>query len=168
VNVSISRELGHYLDCISHSEEQTQRLGLRLGTLLGPGSLVLLEGTLGAGKTVFAQGVALGLEVKEAVTSPTFTLIKEYRSGRLSFYHVDLYRIDAEDQLLTLGLEEYLEGDGVCVVEWGRKLRNFLPPEWLLVVIEIIADTKRSLHLEAQGRRYCDLLQEYRKHTFGI
>ncbi len=166
--MSTSKDVEQKLECISHSETQTQRLGLRLGTLVAPGSVVLLEGTMGAGKTVFAQGVALGLEVEEQVTSPSYTLIKEYRSGKIPLYHVDLYRISSSDSLWNLGLEEYLEGDGVCVIEWARKVRDFLPETWLMISIEIMTDTKRVLHFESEGERFQKILHEYRRHAFGF
>ena len=166
--MSTSKIVDQKLDCISHSEAQTQRLGLRLGTLVSPGSVVLLEGTMGSGKTVFAQGVALGLEVKEQVTSPSYTLIKEYQSGRLPFFHIDLYRIDSSDSLWGLGLEEYLEGDGICVIEWARKVRDFLSESWLLINIEIMTDTKRTLHFESEGDRFQKILHEYRRLAFGF
>ena len=166
--MSTSKDVEKKLDCISHSEAQTQRLGLRLGTLVEPGSVVLLEGTMGSGKTVFAQGVALGLEIKEQVTSPSYTLIKEYQSGRLPFFHVDLYRIDSSDSLWGLGLEEYLEGDGVCVIEWARKVRDFLPETWLYINIEIMTDTKRTLHFASEGDRFQKILHEYRRLAFGF
>lgn len=166
--MSTSKDVDQKLDCISHSEAQTQRLGLRLGTLVMPGSVVLLEGTMGAGKTVFAQGVALGLEVKEQVTSPSYTLIKEYHSGRLPLFHIDLYRIGSNDSLWSLGLEEYIDGDGICVIEWARKVRDFLPETWLLINIEIMTDTKRTLHFESEGDRFQKILHEYRRLAFGF
>ena len=166
--MSTSKDVEQKLDCISHSEAQTQRLGLRLGTLVEPGSVVLLEGTMGSGKTVFAQGVALGLEVKEQVTSPSYTLIKEYRSGRLPLFHIDLYRIGSNDSLWSLGLEEYIDSDGICVIEWARKVRDFLPETWLLINIEIMTDTKRTLHFESEGDRFQRILQEYRRLAFGF
>ncbi len=166
--MSTSKDVDQKLDCISHSEQQTQRLGLRLGTLVTPGSVVLLEGTMGAGKTVFAQGVALGLEVKEQVTSPSYTLIKEYHSGRMPLFHIDLYRVNSSDSLWNLGLEEYLEGDGVCVIEWARKVRDFLPESWLLINIEIMTDTKRTLHFESEGDHFQKILNEYRRLAFGF
>ncbi len=166
--MSTSKSVEQRLDCISHSEAQTQRLGLRLGTMVQAGSVILLEGTMGSGKTVFAQGVALGLEVREHATSPSYTLIKEYYSGRLPFHHIDLYRVNSGDSLWSLGLEEYLEGDGVCVIEWARKARDFLPKDWLLVNIEIMTDTKRALHFESEGDHFLEVLHEYRRLAFGF
>jgi tRNA threonylcarbamoyladenosine biosynthesis protein TsaE len=123
---------------------------------------------MGSGKTVFAQGVALGLEVKEQVTSPSYTLIKEYQSGKLPLYHIDLYRISSDDSLWGLGLEEYLEGDGICVIEWARRVRDFLPESWLLINIEIMTDTKRTLHFESEGDHFQEILNEYRRLAFGF
>ena len=106
------------LERISRSPQETRRLGALLGAVLGPGDVVALEGDLGAGKTVFAQGMGSGLGVPDAITSPTFTLIHEYR-GRVPFYHVDLYRLSGEAgageaEAGVIGLEEYLGGDGVA------------------------------------------------------
>ncbi len=117
---------------------------------------------------MFAQGVALGLEVREQVTSPSYTLIKEYQSGRIPLYHIDLYRIGSNESLWGLGLEEYLEGGGVCVIEWARKVRDFLPESWLMVSIEIMTDTKRTLHFESEGERFLKILHEYRRLAFGF
>src|SRR4051794_25057361 len=102
---------GPMLDVISHSADQTRRLGARLAEWLAPGDVLLLRGDLGAGKTVFAQGVAAGLGIDEPVTSPTFTLIHEHH-GRVPLYHVDLYRIGGDVEAGDLGLEDYLYGDG--------------------------------------------------------
>lgn len=104
----------------SHSVAETQRLGALLGGLLAPGDVVLLHGDLGAGKTAFTQGIAVGLGVARAVNSPTFTILKEYE-GRLPLYHFDLYRIESPDEVYALGFEEYLDGAGVSVIEWAER-----------------------------------------------
>jgi len=114
------------------SAEETQGLGRELSSLLLPGDVVLLEGDLGAGKTCFAQGVARGLGVSEQVTSPTFTLIREYR-GRIPLYHLDAYRLEGAADLFSIGVEEYLEGDGVLLVEWGERAPGFFEMERLEV-----------------------------------
>ncbi len=108
-----------------------------LGEVVRPGDVVALIGDLGAGKTVFAQGLALGLGVgeKDYVCSPTFTLINEYQ-GRIPFYHIDLYRIGDEDELYELGLDEYLAGNGVAAVEWFDKFEAFMPPNILRVNVD--------------------------------
>ncbi len=125
------------LERIDRSPQETRRLGALLGAALGPGDVVALEGDLGAGKTVFAQGMGSGLGVPDAITSPTFTLIHEYR-GRVPFYHVDLYRLSGEAgageaEAGVIGLEEYLGGDGVAAVEWSQRAPGLLPRDHLLV-----------------------------------
>lgn len=155
------------LDIVSHSLAQTHRLGARLGELLQSGDLVLLEGDLGTGKTSLTQGVAEGLEIHQVVSSPTFTLLKEYE-GRLPLYHFDLYRLDEPDEILALGFEEYFYGSGVCVVEWANKAEDIWPQEHLRIQLKMVSDTKRGLLLTGVGARYSDLLFEFRKNAFGI
>lgn len=155
------------LDAISHSASQTQRLGARLGALLQPGDVLLLEGGLGAGKTVFAQGVASGLEVADPVTSPTFTLIHEYE-GRLPFYHVDLYRLGGAADAAAIGLEEYVWGEGVTLIEWPERAATILPPEHLTISLRPISDTKRAIRLVPAGERYLALVSEFKRSAFGL
>src|SRR5438067_3171362 len=120
------------LDIISHSSAQTQRLGMRLGELMQGGELLLLEGQLGTGKTTFTQGLAKGMGITEIISSPTFTLLKEYPGQPLNvgvqfiapspaLYHFDLYRLDNPEEILDLGFEEYFYSTGTCVVEWADK-----------------------------------------------
>lgn len=155
------------LDIVSHSLAQTQRLGARLGELLHGGELLLLDGDLGTGKTSLTQGIAEGLGVREVVSSPTFTLLKEYE-GRLPLYHFDLYRLDDASEILDLGFEEYFESGGVCVVEWANKAEYIWPSEHLRVRLKIVSETKRGMLLSGQGARYIDLLYEFRRSAFGI
>ena len=155
------------LDVISHSVDQTRRLGARLAELLEPGDVILLGGNLGAGKTVFAQGVATGLGIDGPVTSPTFTLIHEYE-GRLPLYHVDLYRIAGDAEAGDLGLEEYLYGDGVTLIEWGERASGLLPRERLAVTLRPVAETKRALRFEPAGDRYVRLLAAFKRDAFGV
>jgi tRNA threonylcarbamoyladenosine biosynthesis protein TsaE len=111
---------------------------VRIASSLGPGSVVSLEGTLGAGKTTLAKGIIRGLGVTETVTSPTFTIISEY-SGRLPVYHMDLYRIEESEELYHLGIDEYLYGDGVSLIEWIDRLPE--PPGNLLRIhLEVLAE----------------------------
>ncbi|MEP6668994.1 MAG: tRNA (adenosine(37)-N6)-threonylcarbamoyltransferase complex ATPase subunit type 1 TsaE [Chthoniobacter sp.] len=112
---------------ISHSAEETMAHGRALGATLQRGDVVALCGDLGAGKTHFVKGVAAALGADAAVTSPTFTLIHEYLGGRLPLYHFDFYRLEDEDEALKIGLDEYLDGDGVCVIEWADKFPTLLP-----------------------------------------
>ncbi len=145
---------------VSHSREETTALGEALGRRLQPGDVVVLRGTLGAGKTVLAQGVGRGLGVREAVISPTFTLLREYYSGRLPLYHVDAYRLAGPAEAHTFGLDEYLYGDGVTVVEWGERVEPLLPPERLEVELVYGARGERQITLVARGSRYVALLQD--------
>lgn len=112
---------------ISHSPDETFRRGQEIGANLRGGDVIALCGDLGAGKTHFVKGLAAALGHTGEVTSPTFTLIHEYVGGRLPLYHFDFYRLDSEDETLRLGLDEYLLGDGVAVIEWADKFPALLP-----------------------------------------
>ncbi|CEP69248.1 tRNA threonylcarbamoyl adenosine modification protein TsaE [Moorella glycerini] len=140
----------------------TRELGRVLGRLLGPGDVVILTGELGAGKTTLAQGLAQGLGVSGTVTSPTFTLIQEHQ-GRLPFYHIDVYRLEDPEAALELGLEEYFYGQGVTLVEWGERLGELLPPEYLEVCLEYDATAGRRATLTARGQRYARILEELKQ-----
>ena len=113
--------------------EDTEALGRRVAERLAPGSVVALTGPLGAGKTTLAQAIARGLCVTERLSSPTFTIVQEYESGRLPLYHFDVYRVHDEDELFEIGFEEYLHGQGVCLVEWADLVEDLLPEETLRV-----------------------------------
>ena len=131
---------------ISRSAEETQALGERLGARLGRGDVVACIGPLGAGKTCFLQGLARGLGVTTAVTSPTFVLVNQYR-GRVPVYHVDAYRTGSLTELVDLGLEEMLHGEGVTIVEWADKLLPLLPPRTMTVTITGLGDEPRQIDL---------------------
>lgn len=131
---------------VSRSAEETQALGERLGARLGGGDVVACIGPLGAGKTCFLQGLARGLGVTADVTSPTFVLVNQYR-GRLPVYHVDAYRTGSLAELVDLGLEEMLHGEGVTIVEWADKLLPLLPPRTIMVTIEGLGDEPRQIEL---------------------
>jgi len=170
------------LDIISHGSAQTQRLGMRLGELLRGAELILLDGQLGTGKTTFTQGLAQGLHITEVVSSPTFTLLKEY-SGQPSpqgegesveerhigpaLYHFDLYRLDDPEEILDLGFEDYFYGSGVCVVEWAEKADLLWPTEHLRIRMKMMSETKRGLLFIATGTRYCELLRQFQKNTYA-
>jgi len=156
------------VDIISHSLEQTRRIGARLAALLQPGDLILLEGAFGAGKTSFTQGIARGLGVgSDYITSPTFTLINEYENGRLPLYHVDLYRLEAPDQVRDLGLLDYIEGDGVTVIEWPERAKGLLPDGFLQIILTDLTDTKRALRFHAEGSRYVELAEQFKDQAFA-
>lgn len=114
---------------ISHSTAETIAAGRAVAEGCGPGAVIALCGDLGAGKTHFVKGLAVGLGCEGEVTSPTFTLVHEYRGGRLPLFHFDLYRLESADEALALGLDDYLEAGGVCVFEWADKFPELLPPE---------------------------------------
>lgn len=143
----------------SGSPAQTHALGVRLGAVAEAGDVIGLTGALGAGKTVLTQGIAEGLGVEPgAVASPTFVLVREHR-GRLPLFHVDLYRVDSPEAIERLGLDEYLEGEGVTVIEWAEKW----PRPWLerAVQVELVAltPTEREVRLVCGAARFARALQ---------
>jgi len=149
------------LDLVSHSPEQTQQLGELLGELARPGDIILLVGALGTGKTCMVQGIARGLGVTEYAFSPSFVIAREYH-GRLPLYHVDLYRLEHVGELAELGLEEQLEGNGVCVVEWPEKGMPVLPPDRMIIALEYhtAGEEKRRISLTGEGERHRGLLEQ--------
>ncbi len=148
-----------HLDLISHSPEQTQRIGARIGELALSGDIFLLVGRLGTGKTCLTQGIAWGLNIKEHALSPSFVIMRELY-GRLPLYHIDLFRLDHVEEIEELGLDDYLYGKGVCVVEWAEKGLSVLPTEHLLIQIDYLSDTERSFRLKPRGKRYQELLTQ--------
>ncbi|KOO42277.1 tRNA (adenosine(37)-N6)-threonylcarbamoyltransferase complex ATPase subunit type 1 TsaE [Priestia koreensis] len=142
----------------THSSEETMRVAIQLSERLTPGSVLLLEGDLGAGKTTFTKGLAKGLGIERNVNSPTFTIIKEYRNGRLPLYHMDVYRV--EDEFEDLGFDEYFDGDGVTVVEWAHLIKEQLPEERLEINIFHQAENERKIEIEAVGSLYIDICKE--------
>jgi tRNA threonylcarbamoyladenosine biosynthesis protein TsaE len=147
------------LEFISRSPEQTKKLGRQLGELARPGDAVLLIGSLGAGKTCLTQGIARGLGVADYTASPSFVLMREYE-GRLPLYHIDLYRLERVEEVADLGLDDYLYGEGICVVEWADRALNLMPPEHMFIELTYLSPRRRSLYLDPRGQRYCDLLKE--------
>ena len=122
------------MSSISHSVEETEDLGFRLGQQLSGGAVVAFRGGLGMGKTAFTRGLARGLGCQDRVTSPTFTIVNEYE-GRLPLFHFDMYRLADSDALFDIGWEEYLDRDGVCAVEWSENVEDALPPGTVYVSI---------------------------------
>jgi tRNA threonylcarbamoyladenosine biosynthesis protein TsaE len=159
------------LECPSHSADQTQRLGVRLGELLRGGDLICLEGVLGVGKTCLAQGIGRGCGVTESLISPTFTFIHEYKNPRdnSTLYHVDLYRISSAQEAAELGLEEYVDDpSAITVIEWAEQAEELLPADRLWISIRFIQGNKRILLFSASGERYEGLLRRFRKRAFGV
>ena len=143
---------------ITHSKEETRSLGKRLSSFLKPGDVILLEGDLGAGKTTFVGGVAEGLNVKEDVISPTFNIMKCYFHGSLPLYHIDAYRL--EGQNIEIGLDEYIEGDGACFIEWPQYISPLIPEEKLEIVLKNIGDNDRSILFKSDTLRFKNIIQQ--------
>ncbi len=118
------------------SPEETFEVGFRMGERARAGQVYTLAGNLGVGKTVFTQGFAKGLGVEEHVNSPTFTIVQEYEDGRLPFYHFDVYRIGDIEEMDEIGFEEYIAGEGVCLIEWANLIEEILPEERTEIIIE--------------------------------
>ncbi len=145
---------------ITSSPEQTWQIGQMLGSRLEPGDMVCLYGDLGAGKTSLAYGIALGLDVQnQYITSPTFAFVNEY-TGRIPLYHIDLYRIKDPEELENIGFEEYIDSDGVTVIEWAERAEDELPEQRLSVYLSYINDHSREIGFLAEGERYEKLLRE--------
>ncbi|PRR88635.1 MULTISPECIES: tRNA (adenosine(37)-N6)-threonylcarbamoyltransferase complex ATPase subunit type 1 TsaE [unclassified Bacillus (in: firmicutes)] len=146
--------------------DETKRIAAALAKLVMPGDVLTLEGDLGAGKTTFSKGFAEGLGITSIVNSPTFTIIKEYTDGRLPLYHMDVYRMeDAEEDI---GLEEYFEGEGVCLVEWAHLIGPQLPSSYLKIeMLRTEREEERHLTFSAKGERYETLCKEMKEfdHT---
>jgi tRNA threonylcarbamoyladenosine biosynthesis protein TsaE len=144
---------------ISHSPAETEALGAQWGRAAERGLVVGLSGDLGAGKTQWVKGLARGLGITSRVHSPTFTLVNEYTGGRLQLFHLDLYRLELREQIVAAGLEEYLQPDGVAVIEWAEKLfgessESGVASEFarfLKVTIEVTGETERRITYEGSG-----------------
>lgn len=148
------------IEFVTHSARETFDIGVRLGSLLAPGDTVCLEGDLGSGKTCLTQGIGRGMGVSDVITSPTFVLINEYASSRgARLYHVDLYRIEGEDDLVTLGLEDYIYGNGITVIEWAERARDYMPRERLWITLTYIGPNSRRLRFEATGAHYQEVVR---------
>ncbi len=135
---------------ITNSCEETIALGKKLGSLLRGGEVLAMTGDLGSGKTTFTKGLAEGLGIHGTVFSPTFTLVHEY-PGPIKLYHIDLYRISGEEAIEDLGLEEYFDAGGVCVIEWSERLGCYKPPNRIDISIVSTGEDERSIEIAAIG-----------------
>jgi tRNA threonylcarbamoyladenosine biosynthesis protein TsaE len=147
---------------LTQSVTETLQLGKRMGRLLRSGEVVALTGELGSGKTHFIKGLAAGLGVErpDYITSPSFTLIHEY-TGRIPFYHIDLFRLATEEEIEDLGLEEYLGRKGVAAVEWADRISTLLPKELLWINMRYLGPSIRSIQIVGEGPRYEALVKEF-------
>jgi len=158
------------LDFISSSEQQTMRLGVRLGELLRPHDILCLAGELGTGKTVLARGVGRGWGTVIRVTSPTFTLVNQYprmHDDRILF-HVDCYRLESEKDVVTAGLEDILLTDGAFMIEWPERITEWLPDDRLLIEMGHMDETRRKLRFSATDDHSTELLKAFRRSAFGV
>ncbi len=160
----------HSFEATSSSEEQTLRLGARLGAMLPERCVITLRGDLGAGKTAFARGVGEGWGARDALRSPTFTLIQKHTraEGAGALYHIDLYRAVTPGDITNIGLSELLEEDAVFLIEWPERAESLLGDDALRVSIRAISDTKRQLLFSAKSDAAWRPLAAFRKAAFGV
>jgi tRNA threonylcarbamoyladenosine biosynthesis protein TsaE len=158
------------LDIISHSAEQTQRLGLRLGALLLPTDLICLSGDMGAGKTVFASGIGKGWGAKTQITSPTFNLVHEHKREKDSqrLYHLDCYRLEKPADAESIGLDDIMSGRGPVILEWPEHIESILPRQRLWIELRVLEPTRRNFVFLATGKRYEEMISKFRESTFGV
>ena len=157
----------HTIEFFSRSPEQTRRIGMRLGSELKIGDVICLQGNLGAGKTTFVQGLAQGWGSIDAVSSPTFIIVNEYRratGGQI--FHLDAYRLESMPEAEELDLDVMLS-EGVVIIEWPEKLNGLIPNDRLWITLEHIQEEQRQMSFKAHGKRYDDLLDGIRQSMFG-
>ena len=143
------------MEYITHSPSETEAVGAALAKVLQPGAVIAYRGDLGAGKTAFTRGLARGLGVKESVTSPTYTIVNEYLSGRLPLFHFDMYRLASADDLWDIGWDDYLERGGICAVEWSENVWGAME-DAVIVTISRLGEDTRKIEIEG-GDRIADL-----------
>ena len=137
------------MEFITNSPQQTETLGAALGKILPAGSIIAYEGDLGAGKTAFTRGLARGLGCTDIVTSPTYTIVNEYLSGRLPLFHFDMYRLHSSDDLWDIGWEDYLERNGICAVEWSENVADAMENA-IAVRMEKTGEEARRIIIEGE------------------
>ena len=142
------------MEFITNSPAETEAVGAKLAGILIAGAVIAYKGDLGAGKTAFTRGLARGLGTKESVTSPTYTIVNEYLSGRLPLFHFDMYRLHSADELFDIGWEDYLDRGGVCAVEWSENVADALEDP-ITVTIEKLGEDSRRITIT--GGTFCDL-----------
>ncbi|CAN5796457.1 tRNA (adenosine(37)-N6)-threonylcarbamoyltransferase complex ATPase subunit type 1 TsaE [soil metagenome] len=152
----------------SHSSQETQSLGGLLAPMLVPGDVLVMSGDLGAGKTTFVQGLAKGLGIVERVTSPTFVLMKEYHGGRFPLVHLDVYRLGRVQEVIDLGIDEYLDPSYVVVVEWGDKVEPLLPQDHLTIELTHEGADVRTITLTGKGSPWEGRMESIDKMVEGL
>ena len=141
----------------TYSEQETIELAQNIESEKFPNMVICLDGELGSGKTVFTKGFANSLEIEEDVTSPTFNIIKEYTSGELPLYHMDVYRLNGNVE--DLGIEEYYKKGGICIIEWSETIEDYLPKDRLDIRIKVVGEEKRVFVITPHGKKYEDLCE---------
>ena len=135
----------------THSEKETFELGKRIANAVNSGTVILFYGDLGAGKTVMTKGIAAGLGITEMITSPTFTIMQEYEGGRMPLYHLDVYRIEDPDEMEEVGLNEYIYGNGLTVIEWAEQIEDILPEDAIKITIERNVENPEERDIRIEG-----------------
>ncbi len=141
----------------THSEFETIELAQNFESEKFENMIICLDGDLGSGKTVFTKGIANGLGIDENITSPTFTIIKEYLTGEMPLYHMDVYRLDGNVE--DIGIEEYYTKGGIVVIEWAKTIKNYLPEERLEITFKVVDENKRLLIIKPYGKKYEELCE---------
>ncbi|GFP77313.1 tRNA (adenosine(37)-N6)-threonylcarbamoyltransferase complex ATPase subunit type 1 TsaE [Clostridium fungisolvens] len=150
------------MEFIINSVDNTIELGKKIGSMCNPGDIFCLTGDLGTGKTHITKGIAEGLNVQEHITSPTFNIVNEYHSGRLSLFHFDVYRVSDPDEIYEIGFDEYIFGNGVSVIEWANYIEELIPNQFVHIKLEKLPDkedSSRKVTIKYFGNRY-DYLKE--------
>ena len=140
---------------LTNSPAETEKIGVALGKILNPGTVIAYRGDLGAGKTAFTRGLAKGLGSDEMVTSPTYTIVNEYLGGRCPLFHFDMYRLASSDDLWDIGWEDYLDRNGICAVEWSENVEDALEDP-IIITIEKLGEESRRITIEG-GENLADL-----------
>jgi len=141
----------------THNEFETIELAQNFEAEKFPNMIICLNGELGSGKTVFTKGIANGLGISESITSPTYTIIKEYLDGEMPLYHMDVYRLDGNTD--GVGIEEYFNKDGIVIIEWANTIKEVLPEERLEISFKVVDENKRVLLITAHGKKYEELIE---------
>lgn len=139
--------------------EETINLGEKIATSLQAGDVVLLDGELGAGKTTLTKGIAKALDIKRNIKSPTFTLVREYMDGKIPLFHMDMYRLEYSDPF-EVGVDEYIQSNGISIIEWSEFITDLLPDEYLRITINKTSDETRTVELEAKGTHYQNVIEK--------
>lgn len=150
------------MEFIINSVDNTIELGKKIGSMCNPGDIFCLTGDLGTGKTHISKGIAEGLNVKEHITSPTFNIVNEYHSGRLSLFHFDVYRVSDPDEIYEIGFDEYIFGNGVSVIEWANYIEELIPDQFVHINLSKLPEGEENLRkvtIKYFGNRY-DYLKE--------